>query len=229
MESVISLPLTLILGLMIGMGLMYFILRYKGIGVSRVDEKTLSLRLPLLGTVEAEEPKGYQGIFVKGVSETLDKMNFFQRLMDFKIMLRYANHYNLNYIGTEGDQDGAWSNGRLAYSTLSKGCNGGHDVYLNPNLDRESVCRRLSEQLGVEITPDDLYTFLFFHEIGHTRKAGNECYITAMVNHSLSGGRRSVRRRRELKALHSRAEKYADTFAVQELLKLRQEGLKEDV
>jgi hypothetical protein len=34
-----------------------------------------------------------------------------------------------------------------------------------------------------------------------------------------------VRRRRELKALHSRTERYADEFAVRELLKLRREAI----
>ncbi|MEW6002173.1 MAG: hypothetical protein AB1638_05935 [Nitrospirota bacterium] len=225
MESGTSLPLTFILGLLIGIGIIYFMLRYKKIEISRIDEKTLLLKLPLLGTIEAEEPREYQGIFVKDVSGTLDKIKFFQRLMDFQTMLKYANDYTLNYIGTEGDMHGKWSNGRLAYNTFSKGYNGSRNVYLNPDLDRESVCRRLSEQLGTEIKPDELYTFLFLHEIGHTRKAGNECYITAMVNHSLSGGRRAARRRRELKNIYKRSEKFADDFAVQELLKLRQKGL----
>jgi len=76
-----------------------------------------------------------------------------------------------------------------------------------------------------DYNPEELYTFLFLHEIEHTRKAGNECYITAMVNHSLSGGRRAARRRRELKNIHKRSEKFADDFAFQELLKIRQKGL----
>ncbi|HYA12072.1 MAG TPA: hypothetical protein VEF37_03725 [Thermodesulfovibrionales bacterium] len=197
----------------------------KRIRLNKLDEKTLLLRLPFLGTIEAEEPKEYRGIFVKDVSEALDKIKFFQSLMDPHIMLDYANDYNLNYIGIEGDVDGSWSNGRLAYSTLSKGQNGGYNIYLNPDLDREAVCERLNEQLSIEIRPEELYTFLFLHEIGHTRKAGNECYFTAMVNHSLSGGRRAARRRRELKNVYIRSEKFADDFAIQELLKLRQKGL----
>ncbi|MEW6161822.1 MAG: hypothetical protein AB1606_00645 [Nitrospirota bacterium] len=80
----------------------------------------------------------------------------------------------------------------------------------------------------MEIKPDELYTFLFLHEIGHTRTAGNECYFTAIVNYSLSGGRRSWLRRRKLKDLYSRVERYADDFAIQELLKLRQRGLNYD-
>jgi hypothetical protein len=214
--------LTLILGFILGIGFIYFLLRFRGVEINRLDEKFLLLRLPLLGTIEIEE-KGYQGIFVKGISETLDKIKVFQNLMDFNVMLRYANNYNINYIGTEGDlDDGTWSKGRLAYSTFSRGYSGGYNIYLNPTLDRKAVCHHLSDHLGVEIKPDELYTFLFLHEIGHTRKAGNVCYISAVVNHSLSGGRRSVRRRRELKALHSRTEKFADEFAIKELLKLRQ-------
>jgi hypothetical protein len=226
MGSEISLPLFLILGLIIGIGLVYFTIRLKRIRLNKLDEKTLLLRLPLLGTIETEEQKEYQGIFVKDVSEALDKMKFFQCLMDPHVMLGYANDYNLNYIGTEGDvSKGSWSNGRLAFSTLSKGQRGGYNIYLNPDLDREAVCKRLNEQLNIDIKPEELYTFLFLHEIGHTNKAGNECYITAMVNHSLSGGRRSAKRRRMLKDLHLKVEKNADDFAVQELLKLRQKGL----
>jgi hypothetical protein len=226
MGSGLSIPLFLILGLIIGIGLVYYILRLKKIRLNKLDEKTLLLRLPLLGTIEAEEPKEYRGIFVKDVSEALDKIKFFQSLMDPHMMLDYANDYNLNYIGTEGDaNNGSWSNGRLAYSTLSKGQNGGYNIYMNPDLDREAVCKRLNEQLGMEIRPEELYTFLFLHEIGHTRKAGNECYFTAMVNHSLSGGRRAARRRRELRNIYLRSEKFADDFAIQELLKIRQKGL----
>jgi hypothetical protein len=226
MGSEISLPLFLILGLIIGIGFVYYILRLKKIRLNKLDEKTLLLRLPFLGTIEAEEPKEYRGIFVKDVSEALDKMRFFQSLMDPHMMLDYANDYNLNYIGTEGDaNNGSWSNGRLAYSTLSKGQNGGYNIYMNPDLDHEAVCKRLNEQLGMEIRPEELYTFLFLHEIGHTRKAGNECYFTAMVNHSLSGGRRAARRRRELRNIYLRSEKFADDFAIQELLKIRQKGL----
>ncbi|MEW6215495.1 MAG: hypothetical protein AB1478_09905 [Nitrospirota bacterium] len=216
---------TLILGLIIGIGFVYFILRFKGIKVDRLDERMLLLRLPLLGTLDVEMPRTYKGIFVKRVSEILEKIKFFHSLIDFQTMLRYANEYNIDYIGIEGDIDGKWSKGKLAYNTLSKGCNGGYDVYLNPELDRESVCQRLNKQLGVEIKPDELYTFLFLHEIGHTRRAGNECYFTAVVNHSLSGGRRSWLRRQMLKDIYSRVEKYADDFAIQELLKLRQRGL----
>jgi hypothetical protein len=226
MGSGIFLPIVIVVFFVIGIWFVYFMVRVRGIKFKKLDHKTLLLKLPFLGTVETEEPREYKGIFVKELSEALDKMKFFQNFLDLHLMLEYANNYNLNYIGTEGDNmDGTWSNGRLAYNTLSNGHNGGYNIYLNPNLDREAVCKRLSEQLGVEIKPEELYTFLFLHEIGHTRKAGNECYVTAMVNHSLSGGRRAARRRRELKNLYIRSEKFADDFAIQELMKIRQKGM----
>lgn len=217
-----SSPLFMILGFLLGLGVVYFLVRIKKITVNRLDDRTLVLKLPFLGYVEANGPTKYQGLFVRNVSETLNKVKLFQGLMDFDLMLRYAQDYNINYIGVEGDNpDGSWSKGRLAYSTLSKGHNGGYDIFLNPDLDRDVVCSRLKEELGLDIKPEELHTFLFLHEIGHTRKAGNDCYISARLNHSLSGGRRSVRRRRELKLLHSKVERFADDFAIKELLKWR--------
>lgn len=226
MNSSIFLTIALAVFFIIGIWFVYFMVRVRGIKFKKLDDKTLLLKLPFLGTIETEEPNEYKGIFVKEVSDVLGKMKFFQNFLDPYLMLEYANNYNLNYIGTEGDNiDGTWSNGRLAYNTLSYGHNGGYNIYLNPNLDREAVSKRLSEQLGLEIKPEELYTFLFLHEIGHTRKAGNECYVTAMVSHSLSGGRRAARRRRELKNLYIRSEKFADDFAIKELIKIRKKGM----
>jgi len=224
-QSESSIIFAIIGGFILCICLVYFILHNKKIKIRRIDEKTLLLRLPILGTIEADDQKVYKGVFVQDVSETLEKMKIFHEFMDFNIMIRYAQDYNINYIGFEGDMDGGkWSNGRLAYNTLSKGYNGGYNIYLNPGLNRESICTNLSKQLGVEIKPHELYTFLFLHEIGHTKKAGNESYITALVNHSLSGGRRSAKRRRVLKDFYIKVEKNADDFALRELLKLRKKG-----
>jgi hypothetical protein len=218
--------LPLILGFFLGIGFIYFILRFKTLKLDRIDDKMLLIRLPLLGTTEAEDPKGYKGIFVNNVTEDMNKIKYFQNLINVDLMLQYANEYNLNYIGTEGDMDnGDWSSGRLAYSTFSKGSRGGYNIYMNPNLDKDSVCNRLSQQLREEIKPEELYMFLLLHEIGHSTKAGNECYITAMINHSLSGGRRSAKRRKILKDIYLRVEKNADDFAIRELLKIRQKGM----
>ncbi|MEW6570358.1 MAG: hypothetical protein AB1390_04190 [Nitrospirota bacterium] len=215
----------LVLGFVLGIVFVYFLMRFRRIKLDRVDSKTLLFRLPLLGILEAEDPKGHGGIFIRDVTEDIEKIELFQDLLNFDLMMRYARDYNLNYIGTEGDRNGKWSDGRLAYTTLARGLSGGYNIYLNPDLDRLSVSKRLSEQIGVEIRPDELYTFLFLHEIGHTTKAGNECFLTALINHSLSGGRRSAKRRKMLKDLHLKVEKIADDFAVKELFKIRQKGL----
>jgi hypothetical protein len=94
---------------------------------------------------------------------------------------------------------------------------------LNPTLDTTDIAPRLSEELGEPIQPSEVYLFLFLHEIGHTRKAGNQCYVTALINYTLSGGRRSLRKRQELRRLQQQIEQYADQFALRELRRWRQQ------
>lgn len=205
---------------------MYFILGICSARLRRIDERTLVFKLPFVGMIETEEETDRnKGFFAKKVADDLEKVSIFKKFIDTDIVLQYARDYDLNYVGLEGDTDGLWSEGRLAFTTLSKGHGGRYNIFLNPDLDRMSVCKRLSQQVGITIEPDELYTFLFLHEVGHTRAAGNNCYFTALINHSLSGGRRSARRRRELKNLYLQTEKYADDFAVQELMKLRKERM----
>lgn len=213
--------LILIIGFCLGVIFIYFVTRLKTAKTFKIDSETLLVKFPIIGYAEIKEPLGYSGLFIKEVSSNLEKIEMINRYIDFNVVLNYANRYNIEYIGFEGDLDGKWSEGKLAFNTLSKSPNGGYNIHLNPNLDRKVVSDRLSKQLGFEIKPDELYTFLFLHEIGHTKKSGNECYITAMVNHSLSGGRRAVRRRRALSELYKRTERYADDFAMRELIKLK--------
>lgn len=226
MSQEISYILIGLLGFTIGLIIIFFIAKNKVMRIRKIDSDTYLLRIPLFGDIELKEDKRYEGVFMQDIINALDRIKFFQRMLNFNTILNYAKEYNLNYIGIEGDmENGMWSDGRLAYSTLSKGRNGGYNIFLNPNLDSQSVCKRLNEQLSVKIKPDELYTFLFLHEVGHTKKAGNRCYLTALINHSLAGGRRSVRRRKLLKSLHYEVEKYADEFAVNEILNLRQKGM----
>jgi hypothetical protein len=218
-----SFLLPIILGFILGIGLMYFILGICSARLRRIDERTLVFKLPFMGMIETEEDTdSNKGFFAKKVVDDLEKASIFRKFIDTDLILQYARDYNLNYIGLEGDVNGSWSDGRLAFTTLSQGHGGRYNIHLNPNLDRVSVCERQSQQVGVTIEPDELYTFLFLHEVGHTRAAGNECYFTALINHSLSGGRRSARRRRELKNFYLQTEKFADDFAIQQPLKLRE-------
>ncbi len=219
-----SFLLLIILGFILGIGLMYYILGICSNRLRRIDERTLVFKLPFVGTIETEEETDCsKGFFAKKVADDLEKVSIFRKFIDTDLILQYARNYDLNYIGLEGDVNGSWSDGKLAFTTLSKGHGSRYNIYLNPNLDCMSASKQLSQQIGVTIEPDELYTFLFLHEVGHTREAGNECYFTALINHSLSGGRRSARRRRELKNLYLQTEKFADDFAIQELLKLREE------
>lgn len=218
MES--SLLFALISSFFGGIVFVYLILRFRSTAIYKLDGHTLLLKLPLLGSLEVKGPKRYLGLFLKNVCETLDKIKTFQGLMDFDLMLRYAKDFNINYIGFEGDNiDGTWSKGRLAYSTFAAGDSGGCNIFLNPGLDRKLVCQHLKGEPGLDIRPDELYTFLFLHEIGHTRQAGNESYIAAKISHRLAGKKR--KRRKDMQILYRKVERFADEFAVRELSKWR--------
>ena len=212
--------LALTLSFLGGIGFVYVILRFMSIEVSHLDGHKLLLKLPLLGSLEVKGPERCQGLFLEDVRETLGKVKTFQGLMDFDLMLRYAKNFDVNYIGLEGDnKDGSWNKGRLAYSILSPGDSGGYNIFLNPELDRTLVCQHLKRELGVDIQPDELYTFLFLHEVGHTRHAGNKNYIAAKTSHRLSGKKRKGRK--DLQVLYRKVEKFADDFATKELSKWR--------
>jgi len=220
------LPIAFILGFISAFAFLNFALRYRQPLMMRLDGRTIQLKIPLLSNIDLSERK-HEGFFVNALSDAIEKMRKFQSMLDVQMMLDYARRFNINYIGTEGDIDGIWSEGRLAFCTPSRGYNGGYNIHLNPDLDRERISKRLSDQLGVHICPDELYTFLFLHEVGHTQNAGNENYFAALINHSLQGGRRSARRRKALKSLRIESERFADNFAVQELSRLRGKNVEE--
>ncbi len=95
-----------------------------------------------------------------------------------------------------------------------------NQLFTKPSeLDRTLVCQHLKRELGVDIQPDELYTFLFLHEVGHTRHAGNRNYIAAKTYHRLSGKKRKGRK--DLQVLYRKVEKFADDFATKELSKWR--------
>jgi hypothetical protein len=213
--------LALIPAFLLGIGFVYVLLRSKEIGIIRLDHRTFLLKIPLLGSVEARTYDKSQGFFISDICENQDKVDKFKELMDFDILLRYGMDYNINYVGFEGDKpDGSWTGGKLACSTLAPGETGGYNIFLNPALDRKLVCQHLRAQTELDIQPDELYNFLFLHEIGHTEKAGNESYIKARISHSLRGSRKA-RRWQIFKELHNRIENFADEYAKNELLKWR--------
>jgi len=206
----------LAVGFLAALALVHYFLR------NRLDAdvtgEQLVVRLPILGEVETAVRINAGGLRVQEARHVFEQAERIGQLIDFDVVMEYANKYDISYIGFEGDiPGGGWTPGRLAYSTIR----GGFSVCLNPGLNVNTVARQLSEQLERPLLSEDVYPFLFFHEVGHSTKAGNQCYITAMVNSSLASGRRSVSRRRELRRLHSRIERYADEFAWRELLRYR--------
>jgi hypothetical protein len=208
-------------GFSLGIVTFYLLLKYS-VTVPTRQADYLILELPFLGRLRTRFRHRYTGIFVDVWQEFDEKLARLSQLVPRDILFSYAKTYGVDYIGLEGDRrDGTWSPGRLA--SLGRERHAEQHLCLNPDLDTADISRHLSQELGEPMQPSEVYLFLFLHEIGHTRKAGNQCYVTALINYTLSGGRRSPRKRQELQRLKHQIEQYADQFALHELQRWRQQ------
>jgi len=62
-------------------------------------------------------------------------------------------------------------------------------LHLNPDLDRSAAAKWLSKRIGLRIKPEEVYTFAFFHECGHTPAAvGKRCHGAAAALEFFRGG-----------------------------------------
>jgi hypothetical protein len=214
-------------GFILGMVTFYLLLKYR-VTIPTRQADPLILELPFLGRIRTRFRLRYSGLFVDVWQEFDEKLARLSQLVPRDILFRYATTYDIDYIGLEGDRrDGTWNPGRLA--SLGWGRQREQHLCLNPALDTTDISRRLSRKLGEAIRPSEVYLFLFLHEIGHTRKAGNQCYVTALINHTLSGGRRSPRKCRELRRLKHQIEQFADQFALRELKRWRAQQSRGDL
>ena len=213
-------------GFVVGASTFYFAVKYKA-EISREAADFLILKIPILEEIRTNIRMKRAGLFIDEWEEFEKKRERLGGLVEPDVILHYAREYDIHYVGLEGDRDDkSWTSGKLAYATLTNGCKDGYNlwgynVFLNPDLDTEKISGRLSRQLGEAIHPSEVQTFLFLHEIGHTPKAGNKSYFSALINHSIAGGKRSPVMRRQLRFLRSEIERYADHFALGELKGLR--------
>jgi hypothetical protein len=189
--------------------------------VRRHGKDLALLNLPFGLRLEVRWERIPDGLNLHEAVEVLEKIQRLNRLLDFSVALDYARQYRVGYIGLKGSAGNSWNPGCLACSSLDWAPPGGYRIYLNPELPLPEIAARLSQELGQEIRPEEVQLFLFLHEIGHTRQAGNVCFISAAISSALSGGRRTHRRRKELQKLKVQVEKFADDFALPELLKWR--------
>ncbi len=207
-------------GLAAGIFLTLAVIRALG-RVRRLGKDLAVLELPWRTFLEVRWESDLNGLWIQEAEDIMEKIARLNRLLDFQWLLPYAKKYRISYIGLKDGASGYWKPGSLACSTLDFSPQGGYKVYLNANLPLEETAKRLGQELGMDLRPEEVHTYLFLHEIGHTPEAGNICLISAAVSSALSGGRRTHRRRRELRNLRLQVEKNADRFAVAELRKYR--------
>jgi hypothetical protein len=205
-------------GLLTALLLFSFII--KRAKLQRISGEAYSLQLPLIGNLATFPVCHTRAVFTEDYIQFERNFSRLKSLMDFDKMMNYAIQFNIDYITTEGDlPDGSWSEGRYAFCTMSKSHKREFAIHINPFIDTEDASHKLSLQLQKRISPGEVYPFLFLHEVGHTSKTGNKNYFSAVINHTISGDRHSLSKRRELFRLKSEIEEFADRFALQELQK----------
>ena len=148
--------------LLLGVLALYFLLKYK-VEVVREKGDFLILRIPFLGNIRTNFRIRYSGIFVEEWEELKNRIEALGRFLDPKTVFRYTTEYGVNYVGLEGDKgDESWTKGKLACLTHGDDYKWGYNIFLNSQLDLREVSRRLSQELGAEIQPSEVHTFLFF-------------------------------------------------------------------
>ncbi len=200
--------------------LFFFSFIIKRAKLRRISGESYSLLLPLIGSIATFPVCHSRTIYTEDYIHFKRAFSRLKSLIDLDRMMDYAIQFNIDYITTEGDlPDGSWSEGRYAFCTMSKSHKREFAIHINPFIDTEDASSRLSLQLKRSISPSEVYPFIFLHEIGHTSKTGNKNFFSAVINHTISGDRHSLSKRRELFRLKAEIEEFADRFALKELQK----------
>ncbi len=203
-------------GILIGMISLYLLVQ-RGTLV-RLTSEDYILRVPFLGTVARLSVLPYPGIFTGEFLQLRDKLQELKRLLDPERAFAWADRYGVDYISLEGDcQDGGWSPGRLGFINMGPSHKRPYRLHLNPGLDKKALSVKLSLDTGTPVQEEDVYPFLFLHEIGHTTRAGNQNYLGLVLTHTISGQRHSLEARRELFEQKKQIEAFADRFALEAL------------
>ncbi len=213
--------LLIISGILIGLFLGYLLI--KKARLKRISGEEFSLTLPLIGervTLPYISPKG---VFTEEFLDLQRRLNRLKTLIDIEKVFQYADRFGVDYISTEGDMpDGSWSKGRYAFCNMSRSHKREFSIYLNPDIETEIASVNLTKELNTYISPKDVYPFVFLHEVGHTSRAGNKNFFAAVLNHTISGDRHSLSKRRDLFRLKGKIEEFADRFALKELKSWKQ-------
>ncbi len=212
--------LTFIGGFVTGVGLLYLLVK-KGILV-RITSDDFALKVPIIGKIARLSLLPYPGIFTGEYLEFKEKLAKLRKLLDPDRVFLWADRYGVDYISTEGDRwDGSWSPHRMAFVHLGQSHKRPYRLHMNPHLDTKALSIKLSADTGEVLSEEDVYPFVFLHELGHTSFAGNKNFLGLVMEHTISGQRHSLEARRKLFAQKKEIEQYADQFALEALKRWR--------
>jgi len=207
-------------GMVLGVFIFYMVLQ-KAVLI-RLTSEDYALKVPLFGILTKLTLMPYRGIFTGEFLEFQKRLKTLGKLIEPEKAFAMAQSYGIDYISTEGDRtDGTWSEGRYAFIQRSKSHLRPYKIHLNPNLDRRALSLKLSMETKGVISENEVYPFLFLHEIGHTEKAGNKNFLGLVITYTISGQRHSLEARKELFRQKREIEQRADRFALEALKRWR--------
>lgn len=133
-------------------------------------------------------------------------------LLDWRFVFRECFKFGVNYVGTDGGFMGWERSGRWAtfgYADSKR------QIDLNPHIDKKKVAGQIREAQGIDIEPEEVYYWIWFHEIGHIVHEEETIKFLARRRDNTLNRADSPADRKKLRALSEAVEKKADEYANQ--------------
>jgi len=141
-------------------------------------------------------------------------------MLDWSFVVNECLKYGINIVGTSAERaiSSSWSKGEWAnYHYHSEV---GHVINLNPHINRIEVARVISETQGIKVAPDEVYYWLWFHEIGHATQKHFRNWKNAQMDYHFKKKGTSE----DVARLYRKGEKAADRYANKRFLEWKAEG-----
>ncbi|MFP4194296.1 MAG: hypothetical protein ACLFRO_05075 [Desulfobacterales bacterium] len=158
--------------------------------------------------IDSEEARA-DGFIEDTVLDTMAYLLKIESMLSWKLVFSDCLKHGINQVGT----DGGYCNMNWWKREFWGTYNGG-SIDLNPHLNRAKVAERIKEQQGIEIEPEEVYYWIWFHEIGH---AVHEKETREALRHqfNMTWGRKKPtdKDREETRNAHEIAERKANEYA----------------
>ena len=185
------------------------------------DMKKVEGKTMCLNPYERGRVFNHKGLRVSHNPSVLDALIYIAKidtLLPWRFVFSECLYHGINYVGTD-----------ISFRDVKKGVRGtcfiddnySRHINLNPWLYREEIACDICKLHGIDIEPDEIYFFIWFHEIGHfVHEEASRNASGCMAAATLTGTYDPVRAKRAWE----KAERLANEYAVLRFLELKRVG-----